>query len=570
MSLQLELPIDFSSGTDAETTQTGSKSLGVVFTQPWVVESILDLVGYTVSESILESCIVDPAVGHGAFILPIVKRLIESAQRYSFPISDLRDAVFGVDIQPKSVAHTREIIRVYLEEEGVAPDVAKSLAHNWINVGDYLLCDLPNSVDFVVGNPPYIRLGDLDKKIASQYRSQLSTMQGRGDIYIGFYQRSLEILSDVGELGFICADRWMKNSYGKQLRKMIAKGYSVKALWQMHHVDAFEDQVSAYPAITVITRKSENKNFSVILDADSNFDSFQSRDAVRFTLSDCATGSGESWSAHRISGWGETDKFWPTGRPEIVAILEKLSRNFPSIGHSSEISLKIGIATGADKAYIVPIESAPNIEPDRLLPIVMAKDLRSNPVEGASHYLINPWGKEGGLVEASKYPKMINYLSQHEAILNRFIVKKNPDSWYRTIDKVSWASINKPKLLFQDMKSEITPVLERGGLYPHHNLYYITSNIWDLEVLGGLLLSKIAEEFVNVYGVKMRGGTMRFQAQYLKNIAIPQYGCIAEEIKSGLKEAFKLGDRKLATQYAARAYGLEAGVFIAEGKKDGE
>lgn len=570
MSLQLELPVDFFSELGSDFAQANTKNTGSVFTQQWVVENILDLVGYRASDQLSSTRILDPAVGHGAFIIPIVRRLVESARRYSFPLSDLGEAIFGLDIQPENVDRTRSLVRIYLEKEGVSPQLAQMLASRWINHGDYLLSQVPDKFDFIVGNPPYIRLDNLDKKLASHYRARWSAMRGRGDIYIGFYQRSLDLLSPEGVLGFICADRWMKNSYGKDLRKIVAENYVVDALWQMHHVDAFEGQVAAYPAITVISRKNFHEKSTVILEANEQFNGNQSEEAVRFTLGSDIAGEGKNWSAYRVHGWGRTDSFWPTGRPEIVAAIELLGQRYPSIGDNPDVHLNIGVATGADKVYVVPADSPPEIEGDRLLPLVMSKDLGGSVVQGTRHYLVNPWGKEGGLVEASKYPKMINYLSQHEVIFNRFIVKKNPSSWYRTIDKVNWDSINKPKLLFQDMKSEITPVLEPGGLYPHHNLYYITSDIWDLEVLGGVLLSKIAEEFVNVYGVKMRGGTMRFQAQYLKNIAIPQYDCITEDIKAGLKEAFRLGDRKLATQYAARAYGIEPGFFIAEGKTDGE
>lgn len=38
---------------------------------------------------------------------------------------------------------------------------------------------------------------------------------------------------------------------------------------------------------------------------------------------------------------------------------------------------------------------------------------------------------------------------------------------------------------------------------------------WDLEVLGGSLLSDIAELFVATHCVKMRDGWYRFQAQFL-------------------------------------------------------
>ena len=46
------------------------------------------------------------------------------------------------------------------------------------------------------------------------------------------------------------------------------------------------------------------------------------------------------------------------------------------------------------------------------------------------------------------------------------------------------------------MKAFINPVLEPGGYYPHHNLYYVVSDTWEMEVLGGILLSRIAQAFI--------------------------------------------------------------------------
>ncbi|MBE8528403.1 SAM-dependent methyltransferase, partial [Amycolatopsis sp. H6(2020)] len=119
----------------------------------------------------------------------------------------------------------------------------------------------------------------------------------------------------------------------------------------------------------------------------------------------------------------------------------------------------------------------------------------------------------------------------------------------------------RPKLLFQDMKAKITPVYEPGGYYPHHNLYYVVSTSWDLEVLGGLLLSRIAEAFISAYGVKMRGGTLRFQAQYLRKISVPHPGTLDVQVADRLREAFRTGDREAATRAAEVAYGLPVGVM---------
>ncbi|MGH4015414.1 MAG: Eco57I restriction-modification methylase domain-containing protein [Pseudonocardiaceae bacterium] len=54
----------------------------------------------------------------------------------------------------------------------------------------------------------------------SAYRSACPTMGGRADIYVGFYEVGLRSLRPGGRLGFICADRWMRNQYGHRLREL--------------------------------------------------------------------------------------------------------------------------------------------------------------------------------------------------------------------------------------------------------------------------------------------------------------------------------------------------------------
>jgi len=174
--------------------------------------------------------------------------------------------------------------------------------------------------------------------------------------------------------------------------------------------------------------------------------------------------------------------------------------------------------------------------------------------------LLNPWDEYGNLIDLADYPRFARALEERPAIRQRYVAKKNPDKWYRTIDKVYPGLAERPKLLLQDMKAQITPVFEPGGLYPHHNLYYIVSETWDLEVLGGLLLSSIAESFVTAYGVKMRGGTLRFQAQYLRKIAVPRPDELTEDVSERLRTAFRAKDRIAANLAAEDAYGLPRGT----------
>jgi hypothetical protein len=77
-----------------------------------------------------------------------------------------------------------------------------------------------------------------------------------------------------------------------------------------------------------------------------------------------------------------------------------------------------------------------------------------------------------------------------------------------------------------------------------------------MRVLGGLLLSKVAEAFVSAYGVKMRGGTLRFQAQYLRRIRVPRPDAIGLADRAALAQAFDRRDVEAATRAALNAYGL--------------
>lgn len=532
---------------------------GEVFTRRWVVDTILDLVGYTPDRDLGALRLVEPSVGSGAFVVPIIERLIESARLHGRELSALGSAIFGLDLQRDHVFTCRRIAAELLEAAGVAPADAAAIAAEWFHAGDFLLDDVPDNVDFVVGNPPYIRSDDLDNDTEAAYRTRWATMRGRADIYVGFYERSLGLLAPAGRLGYICADRWMRNAYGKRLRALVADSYAVESVWQMHDVDAFEAEVSAYPAITILANTPQST--AIVVDTTARFAAASAREVLAFTHGDADDAIGQGWEGARLPSWFETDDFWPAGRPTTIKLLERLQEEFPTLEADGATKISIGVATGADAAYVVPIDSEPDVEPERLLPIVVADDIRAGHLKPPRKIMLNPWDDSGRLVDLEEFPRFAATLGAHEAVRRRFIAQKNPTTWHRTIDKVYPGLAARPKLLLQDMKAQITPVLEPGGLYPHHNLYYVVSDKWDLEVLGGLLLSRIAEAFISAYGVKMRGGTLRFQAQYLRKIAVPTPGTIPKEIADRLSQAFRDRDRDAATRAAEEAYGLPAGTI---------
>ena len=537
---------------------------GEVFTRRWVVDLILDLAGYRAADDLGASVIVEPACGAGAFLVPIAERLAESCTRHGRSLADLGQAIRAFDVLDRNVDAARESVAARLVELGQPADVAASLSSQWVSRGDFLLgdCGFDGSLqaDFVVGNPPYVRLEDVPAEVSAAYRSECSTMRGRADIYVGFFEKGLSMLGPEGRLAFICADRWMHNQYGERLRALVASEHAVDTVVAMHDVDAFEDTVSAYPAITVLRNGRQGR--AHVVEAMDGFDAADGRTVAQWLADghDVAADEG-CFSAARLDRWFAGNGLWPSGSPIGLELLADLEERFdPLEDWRTGTRVGIGVATGCDDVFVV--EDAPDVEPCRLLPMLTAQDIASGAPRWSGRFLVNPW--EGGrLVDLEEYPGLATYLQRHGTrIRARHVARKRPASWYRTIDRVDPGLQARPKLLLPDLKAAAHPVLDTGGFYPHHNLYYVVSDKWDLEVLGGILLSDIANLFVGAYCVKMRGGTYRFQAQYLRKIRVPAPDSIDAATASALSQAFKDRDRAAATDAAAALYGISSSDLL--------
>ncbi|MDR0309052.1 MAG: Eco57I restriction-modification methylase domain-containing protein [Coriobacteriales bacterium] len=530
---------------------------GVVFTKEWIVELMLDCCGYTSDKNLAASLIIEPSCGQGAFLIPIVRRLIASTKKYSCNIADLYDSIRAFELDEQHIKECWTMLFQLLINEGIDIQTAEKLLDCWLVNSDFLLCETFRKADYVIGNPPYIRGTEIDRVLREKYIRACKTMTAGTDIYVGFIETGLRYLKPNGVLNFICADRWMHNAYGKKLRKLVSENYSVDIILKMPDVDAFNTEVSAYPAIIQISKTPQS------IAASASMTELFTEESVPELIDWLHNGAGNSCLKQTFSGywhksWFRTDDVWPVTSPDVITLLEKLNSQYhPLQNKTTETQVGIGVATGRDDVFI--LHDPTLVEKCLLLPLVTSAQTRSGRIEGEKVWLFNPWDNSGNLIDIEQYPLARKYLESHqESLRSRHVAKKSCEkSWYRTIDKVYPGLVNMPKLLIQDMKSYIQPILDKGDYYPHHNLYWITSEQWDLEVLGGLLISDVARMTVGAYCVKMRGGTLRLQAQYLRKIRLPEPSAIDFKLQAELVDAFRNDDRSKASEAAMQAYDLK-------------
>jgi len=566
---QLRLPLTTPTALVNHLAEKEPEERGAVFTRREVVEFILDLAGYTLNKPLFKFRLLEPSFGEGDFLLPVVERLLaaydrEFSDHSKESVTELSMAIRAVEVHCESIKRTQAKLLSLLIKHGLPQRVAQQLIEAWIIEGDFLLVELPQNFTHTVGNPPYVRQELIPDVLMHEYRARYNTIYDRADLYVPFIERSLENLEMGGTLAFICSDRWMKNKYGGPLRAMVAMGYHLAYYVDMVDTLAFHADVIAYPAITVIRREKPGPTriaHRPKIDRDTLIVLSQ---ALRAKTIPKGIGVVE------MAGVAKGREPWILQSFDQLAVVRRLESDFPLL-EDAGCKVGIGVATGADKVFIGPFDDL-DIEPDRKLPLIKTKDIENGIVKWHGKGVINPFGHNGSLVDLKDYPRLARYFKQHEHVIQkRNCAKKNPRGWYRTIDRIYPDLTHRPKLLIPDIKGEAHVVYEEGKFYPHHNLYYITSDEWDLKALQAVLRSGIAKLFVSVYSTQMRGGYLRFQAQYLRRIRLPRWKDVPVAISKTLVKAAHKGEIEECNQATFDLYRLtpeERSVIGGNGNED--
>jgi hypothetical protein len=545
--------------------QTDETDRGAVFTRPEVASAILDLAGYTEDRPLHLRHLLEPSCGGGDFLLPALDRLLAAYEAHGgtpqTAAQDLAPALCAVEVHPQTLAGTAARIAERLRTFGASDSLCRTLLAAWLRCDDFLLAPLSGPFDFVVGNPPYVRIERVPAPLLSEYRRRYRTLYDRADLYIGFYERSLDLLAPEGRLGFLCANRWLKNRYGGPLRERISRDFHLEHVIDLAGADAFRSEVDAYPAITVIRRvsgRAPERQTERQTERHTRLARRPELDAPSLARLVRALQRGGPADDPRIE---EVVTSHLSGAPWLLesaprlALLRRLEQSLPDLAGAG-CRVGIGVATGCDAVFIADRAALP-VEEARKLPLAMAQDLRGGVLAWGGRGVVNPFEPSGALADLDRYPRFGDYIRKHEASLSaRHCARNRTTGWYRTIDRIWPELVKTPKLLIPDIQGEATVAFDEGRFYPHHNVYFVTAKGWDLRALQAVLRSSVALWFVASYCVRMAGGFLRFQAQYLRRIRIPRWDDVPESLRTQLSGLAECGDTAALDAAVSSLYGL--------------
>lgn len=399
---------------------------GIVYTPRWIVELILDNLDY--KNNIYQKKIIDPACGDGAFLNEVLIRFIEDAKKAKIGNKTLKEKIenniFGFDTDENAIE------KCLLMLDGIAQKYnLKNIKWNILKT-DSLDRSFVNrffdSFDFVVGNPPYIRIQHLGLKRKEKIQNDWQLCKkGSTDIFITFFELGYYLLNKTGRLGYITPNTYLKTKAGEGLRNFIKFHKILKTLIDFEHNQLF-DNATTYSLITILDKNHSKNTISLFKGDRENINYIDEVDIEKLNK----------------NNWILTSK-------DILEKLNKIEKRGLPLNEIAKIH--VGITTLADDYYIFkdPVMDgsfaeirlkdgrAFRVEREILKPTIKASILKSSD-EDQNRFIIFPYKRIGDkhfIIEEKelkeKYPYIYKYFKTIKEVLDsRDKGKPNTVAWY--------------------------------------------------------------------------------------------------------------------------------------------
>jgi len=408
-----------------------SKLLGQVYTPKWIVNNILDFTWYK-WEQILNKKIIEPSCWDGVFLTEIVDRLINQGKLKNMWNNEIKHLleqnIYWIEIDKieyeKCILKLNDLVNNLLQEH---INIKWNII-NWNTLLEYK--KYIHTFDFVVWNPPYIRIHNLDEKTRKILKSEFIYSKGTIDIYLSFFELWFKLLKDNGKLWYITPNSYLHNRSYKAFRNFLKAERMVNTLVDFKSNKIF-NKFSTYTAITIVDLSKKENDFEY------------------FELIDNKLKKINTISYNIIS-----DEDWSFSSKKNMEFLRKIySSNSKRI--NDFFNIQYWIATLRDKIYIWEIKS------EKWELVLFNKKIVKGSTykwkKGEIKYIIFPYKKENNKFISynenellTQFPYVYNYLTENK----KELLQRDMDKWIHWYEfgRSQWIQTsNKRKLVFSTL-----------------------------------------------------------------------------------------------------------------------
>ena len=479
------------------------KKHGRVYTPENIVNLILNFGNYIGAE-ILRKHVIDNSCGDGAFLTNIVDRycleFLRTNNDLSILKSELQTYIHGIELDPKECQSCINNLNNIIEKYGI-----KEVEWDVLNADTLTIDQFNGKMDFVFGNPPYVRVHNLESSYESVKKYRFAE-GGMTDLFIVFFEIGFKMLARNGLMCLITPSSWLSSLAGKNLRTFIYHQHNLSGVIDLEHFQPFE--ATTY---TLISRFSNSTKYDEI--EYFNFDE---------TINDKRFQDKISYEAIHIG-----NNFY-LSESENLELLQRIKTT-----HSYKyVSVKNGFATLADKVFIGDFNFT-----DGTIPILKA----SNGKWSKCIYPYDSNGKPLPLENFMSFQEAHKYLFEHQNNLAKNRDIDDDKYWYLFGRTQALKDVSKTKYaintIIKDIDSIKLEIVPKGcGIYSG---LYILSDI-EFETIQQLIYSEDFISYIKLLKNYKSGGYYTFASkdleQYLNYKLTEKYG--QSRISNGSRELF--------------------------------
>src|SRR5690554_1336779 len=492
---------------------------------------------------LLTLTICDPACGSGAFLNQALDFLIlehrwidEMSSKlhgggFVFPDienSILEKNIYGVDLNDESVEIAKLSLWLRTAQKGRkltslnsnikcgnslidSKAVAGDKAFSWEK--EFPEVFAKGGFDVIIGNPPYVRQ-ELFKEIKPYLEQNYKCFNSVADLYTYFIEKGIRLMNDKGLFSFILPNKFLKASYGKEIRKVMKEEANLQLLFDFDDYPVFSD-ATTYPIIYILNKKQKNQDdtfmFSAISKRENTLDPINSLELKKYKV--------------LLNSLNEIE--WSFEPIEVQVILKKIKDETISLSKFVSKGINRGVLTGKNEVFIFNKKLRDDLlskgaSKELIKPILLGSAIKRYHIDYTDDYIL--FTRRG--IDIDNYPVIKDYLKPFYEVLkprnNGEAIgrKAGPYKWFEIQDNIAYyKDFDKTKIVYPRTNSQCNFQLDTTGYFLSDNNFYINSSS---KTLLGILNSKLIFFYLKSICTTLQGGYYDFRRDKVDTIPIKQ------------------------------------------------